>query len=146
MLKNIDPLLTPDLLSILRRMGHGDEIAIVDANFPAEANARRLVRLDGISATAALSATMSVLPIDTYVDAPVQTMEVVGDEDAIPSIVVEFRRIVRESAGFDVQFGTLERNAFYERSREAFAIVATGETRLYGNVILGKGVIGGDNA
>lgn len=146
MLKNIEPLLTPNLLSILRRMGHGDEVAIVDANFPAETNARRLVRLDGISATAALSAITSVLPIDTYVDAPVHTMEVVGDKEAIPPIVAEFREIISESTDFDVKFETLERNAFYERSRDAFAIVATGETRLYGNVILSKGVIDGDNS
>ena len=141
MLKNIDPLLTPELLSVLRRMGHGDEIAIVDANFPAETNARRLVRLDGVSATAALAAIASVLPVDTYVDVPVQTMEVVGDKDAVPPIVGEFRQIIAASAEFDVQFGALERNAFYERARKSFAIVATGEKRLYGNVIVAKGVI-----
>ena len=146
MLKNIDPLLTPELLSILRRMGHGDEIAVVDANFPAETNAQRLVRLDGSSATSVLQAISSVLPLDAYVKIPVHTMEVVGDKETVPPIVEEFRKIVSDSADFDVAFGTLERNAFYERSRNAFAIVATGETRLYGNVILGKGVIGGDNS
>lgn len=146
MLKRIDPLLSPDLLAILRGMGHGDEIAIVDANFPAESNAQRLVRLDGISATSALKAISSVLPLDTYVKAPVHTMEVVGDAAAVPPIVAEFRKIASDSADFDVEFGTLERNAFYERSRNAFAIVATGETRLYGNVILGKGVIGGNES
>ena len=141
MLKNIDPILTADLLSVLRRMGHGDEIAVVDANFPAETNARVLVRLDGVSATTALSAIASVLPIDTYVEVPVHTMEVVGDKDAVPPVVAEFRNIVSNSADFDVPFGTLERDAFYERTRGAFAIVATGETRLYGNVIVAKGVI-----
>lgn len=143
MLKNLDPLLTADLLSILRRMGHGDEIAVVDANFPAETNARELVRLDGVSATAALSAITSLLPVDTYADVPVHTMEVVGDKDAVPPVVAEFRQIVSASADFEVKFGTLERRAFYERARGAFAIVATGETRLYGNVIVGKGVIDG---
>ena len=144
MLKNIDPLLSPDLLAVLRRMGHGDEIAVVDANFPAETNARRLVRLEGVSATAALAAIVSVLPIDTFVNIPVWTMEVVGDAGAVPPIVGEFREIVVSSADFGVSFGTLERSAFYERARESFAIVSTGETRLYGNVIVSKGVIDGD--
>lgn len=140
MLKNIDPLLGPDLLYILRRMGHGDEIVIVDANFPAESHARRLVRMDGVSATAALEAVVSVFPIDTYVDDPIYTMEVVGDTHDVPEIVQEFRAIISRSPLQPTQFGTLGRNAFYSRSREAFAIVATGERRLYGNILLTKGV------
>ena len=143
MLKNIDPILAPELLSILRRMGHGDEIAIVDANFPAESLASRIVRLDGTTATVALAAIMSVLPLDTYVDVPVLTMEVFGDRDAVPKIVAEFHQIIEGNAGPSVQYGTLERDKFYERARESFAIVTTGESRLYGNVIVKKGAIEG---
>lgn len=141
MLKNIHPLLGPELLAVLGRMGHGDEIAVVDANFPAESCARRLVRMDGVSATDVLEAIVSVLPVDSYVDCPVNTMKVVGDAAEIPPIVHAFRLIVSRNSPDPVSFGTLERSAFYSRSREAFAIVATGEQRLYGNVLLAKGVV-----
>ncbi len=141
MLKGIDPLLGPDLLRVLAAMGHGDEIAVVDANFPAEANARRLVRLDGITATRAAEAILSLLPLDDFVDAPAAVMAVVGDPDAEPSIVADFRQIAQRAHGADVQFERVERFAFYERARQAFAVAATGERRLYGNLILKKGVL-----
>ena len=140
MLKNLDPLLGPELLRILRSMGHGDEIAIVDANYPAQAKAQRLVRLDGVPATRALQAVLSVLPLDAYVQNPVHTMQVVGDADAVPEIVAEFRRLVA-SADAQAACGALERFAFYDRVKAAFAVVATGERRLYGNILLTKGVI-----
>ncbi|MFD1745476.1 RbsD/FucU family protein [Rhizobium helianthi] len=137
MLINIDPLLSPDLLHTLRAMGHGDEIAVVDANFPGTTNAQRLIRLDGISVTEATKAILSVLPLDEFVDVPVHTMEVVGKAEDVPPAVAELRAIVGDRA----QCSTLERFAFYARARECFAIVQTGETRLYGNVILKKGVV-----
>ncbi len=142
MLKNVHPLLGPELLRILRAMGHGDEIAVVDANFPAESCARRLVRMDGVSATAILEAIVSVMPIDTYVETPVNTMRVVGEAGVVPEIVREFRDTIERDSPPAIPFGTLERNVFYARSREAFAIVATGERRLYGNILLTKGVLG----
>ncbi len=92
MLINIDPLLSPDLLHILRAMGHGDEIAIVDANFPGTTNAQRLVRLDGISVTRATEAVLSVMPLDDFVDVPAVTMEVVGNPDEVPPAVQSFAR------------------------------------------------------
>jgi L-fucose mutarotase len=141
MLFNIDSLLGPELLKILRGMGHGDEIAIVDANYPAESDAQRLVRLDGVSATRVLQAVVSLMPLDAYVDAPVHTMQVVGDPNAVPDIVVEFRDIVNASPSGKVNSDTLERFAFYERVKAAYAVVSTGEERLYGNIILKKGVI-----
>jgi len=144
MLIGIDPLLPPELLCILRAMGHGDDIAIVDANYPAANDARRLVRLDGCTATRALSAVVSVLPLDGYVDYPVHTMEVVGDPRAVPEIVAGFKTIVAATHGDGVGFGTPERFAFYEAVRSAFAVVVTGERRLYGNILLKKGVIDPD--
>ena len=141
MLKNIDPVLGPELLKILRAMGHGDELVIVDANHPAESNAQRLIRMDGVTATRVLKAVMSVMPLDTYVDCSVHTMQVVGSSDAVPKIVEEFRHIVRSGSGADITFGTLERFEFYARVRSAFAVIATGEQRLYGNIILKKGVV-----
>lgn len=137
MLINIDPLLSPDLLHILRAMGHGDEIAIVDANFPGTTNAQRLVRLDGISVTRATEAVLSVMPLDDFVDVPAVTMEVVGNPDEVPPAVQELRQIVGDRG----RCGTLERHAFYARAKTCFAIVQTGETRLYGNIILKKGVV-----
>ena len=141
MLKGIDPLLGPDLLRILAAMGHGDELVIVDANFPAEASAKRLVRLDDVTATRAAEAILSLLPLDEYVDEPAAVMSVVGDPGAEPEIWVEFQRIAESAHGGPVGFERVERFAFYERARQAFAIVATGERRLYGNLILTKGVL-----
>ena len=141
MLKGLDPLLSPDLLAVLRAMGHGDEIVIADANFPSDSMAQRLVRLDGISATAALEAVLSVMPLDDFVPEAAWRMEVVGDPSAEQPIFATFRDIIarRESPG--MRLASLERFAFYERARSAYAIVATGEQRLYGNVILKKGVV-----
>jgi L-fucose mutarotase len=141
MLKGLDPLLGPDLLAILRGMGHGDELAIVDANFPAAASAKRLVRLDGIAATRALDAVLSVLPLDDFVDSPATRMAVIGDAAAIPEICREFAERVGKAAGRPMTLAAIERFAFYQRARDGFAIVATGETRLYGNLLLRKGVI-----
>jgi L-fucose mutarotase len=141
MLKGIDPLLHADLLHVLRAMGHGDELAIVDANFPAASMGRRVVRSDGVSATRALEAVLSVLPLDDFVDAPCARMEVVGDPDAVPEICREFQAIVNRVEGRHIGLAKLERFAFYARAREAFALVQTGETRLYGNLLLKKGVV-----
>lgn len=141
MLKGIDPLLHADLLSVLRAMGHGDELAIVDANFPATSTGRRVIRVDGVSATRTLEAVLSVLPLDDFVDAPCARMEVVGDPDAVPAICREFQAIIDRIEGRRVELAKLERFAFYARAREAFALVQTGETRLYGNVLLKKGVV-----
>ena len=141
MLKGIDPILGPDLLRVLAAMGHGDEVVIADANFPAEANARRLVRVDGADATRTAEAILSLLPLDEYVEAPAAVMAVVGEPEAELAIVADFRRIAETAHGAPVGFARVERLAFYERARQAFAIVATGERRPYGNLILTKGVL-----
>jgi L-fucose mutarotase len=141
MLKNIDPLLSPDLLRVLRAMGHGDEIAIVDANYPAESAGPEVVRLDGISATQALDALLSVMPLDEFVPEAAFRMEVVGDPAKEEPIFAEFRAIIARQEGARFKLASLERFKFYERASSAFAVVATGERRLYGNVILKKGVI-----
>jgi L-fucose mutarotase len=141
MLKGLDPLLNADLLHVLRAMGHGDELVIVDANFPATTMGRRLVRMDGVSATRALEAILSVMPLDDFVDEPCARMEVVGDPDAVPEVCKAFQQIIDRAEGGRFQLARIERFAFYERARAAFALVQTGETRLYGNVLLKMGVI-----
>nr|WP_067290031.1 RbsD/FucU domain-containing protein [Marinobacterium profundum] len=141
MLRNIPPVLSPDLLHALRAMGHGDEIVIADANFPAESSSPKCIRLDGILATDVLRAILEVMPLDSFEPVPVLTMQVVDDADAIPEIVANFQCIIDTTADHPAKIGSLERFAFYERAKSAFAIVQTGERRLYGNIILKKGVI-----
>ena len=141
MLRGIDVLLGPDLLHLLASMGHGDELVIADANFPAASVARRLVRLDGVDGPRTLQAVLSLLPLDSFVDAPALTMQVVGDPDAVPAAVHDYQTILDRAALRAVRIATLERHAFYERARQAFGVIATGERRFYGNIILIKGVI-----
>lgn len=143
MLKNIPPLLTPDALFALASMGHGDEIAIVDANFPAASVARqggaRLVYLPGSSAAQALTAVLQLMPLDRFVSNPACTMQVVGDAVTVPEAVAEFAALL-QSAG-EQPPAALERFAFYRQATSAFAIIQTGEQRKYGNIILKKGII-----
>tara|TARA_B100000678_G_scaffold232057_1_gene200882 strand:- start:1385 stop:1813 length:429 start_codon:yes stop_codon:yes gene_type:complete len=141
MLRNIPSILSPDLLHALRAMGHGDDIVIADANFPAESIGPRCIRLDGISASDVLRAVLMLMPLDTFVDDPALTMQVVGDPDAIPDAVADFQKIIEETADNPAKIATLERFAFYERSAKAYAVIQTGESRLYGNIILKKGVV-----
>lgn len=141
MLKNLDPLLSPDLLHALRLMGHGDEIAVVDANFPAASVAKRLIRLDGVSAIAVVDAILSVMPLDDFATDAAWRMEVAGEAQAEQPIFGGFRDLLALREGARVRLATLERFAFYERAGEAFAVVATGERRLYGNPLLKKGVV-----
>ncbi len=141
MLPGIDPILSPDLLRILRAMGHGDEIVIADANLPAEASGRPVVRLDGVEATRVLHAVLSVMPLDNFVDDPALSMQMVDDPDGVPPVVAAFQEIVDTVADNSARIRPLERFAFYDRARAAFAIVQTGERRLYGNIILKKGVL-----
>ena len=140
MLKGIDPLLGPELLAILRAMGHGDEIALVDANFPATSSAKRLVRMDGTNTPEVARAVLSVLPLDSFVTNAAFRMAVVDAPDEIPPITREFERLLKD-AGYRGAIEAIERFAFYERARNAYAIVATGERRFWGNLILKKGAI-----
>ncbi|ODT77431.1 MAG: ribose ABC transporter [Pelagibacterium sp. SCN 64-44] len=140
MLKNIPPLLGPQLLAVLRAMGHGDEIAIVDANFPGSTLGPELIRLDGVSATEALDAILTLMPLDDFVDEAAFGMEVVGDPARREPVMQAFEAIIRKHEP-GMGFATLERFAFYERAQEAAAIVQTGENRLYGNILLKKGII-----
>jgi L-fucose mutarotase len=139
MLIGLSPLLSPDLLHVLASMGHGDEIVLADANFPAATHAKRLIRLPGTSATSVLQAVLSVLPLDTFVPQAAFTMQVVDDACAVPAIVGEFNAILK--AHQHPASAPLERFSFYERAAQAFAVVATGEGRIYGNILLKKGVI-----
>lgn len=140
MLKLIPPLLGPDLLHTLRAMGHGDEIAIVDANYPASFAGPKLLRAEGILATDMLDAILALMPLDTFVDHAAFGMAVVDYPDQVEPIHTLFGDIIaRHEPGMSLN--RLERHAFYARVKSAAAIVQTGEARLYGNVLLKKGII-----
>ena len=142
MLKGIDKLLTGDLLKILCDMGHGDELVIADANFPADSIATRLIQLPGIDGVKAAEAVLSVLPLDTYSD-PAFIMDLTDGDKAKgmtePVIWPMYDELVRKSGAEGLQ--KLERYAFYERARKAYAVIQTGEERQYGNLLLVKGVV-----
>ncbi len=140
MLKGIDPIISPELLKIIMEMGHGDELVIGDGNFPAASNAQRLVRLDGHGVCEILDALLKLYPLDTYVDAPVGLMAVVPGDTVVPVIWEDYKRIIKEREG-DHNIEMIERFEFYDRAKKAYAIIATGETALYANIILKKGVV-----
>lgn len=139
MLKGIPAELSPELVKILMEMGHGDEIVIADGNFPAASHAKRLVRCDGLGAARMLDAILRVFPLDSYVDCPVALMDVVPGDKTVPDIWDEYQEIIAQYE--DVSTEWMERFAFYERAKQAYAIVATGESALYANLILKKGVV-----
>jgi L-fucose mutarotase len=143
-LKGIDPLLTADLLHALASMGHGDELALVDANFPAVSVGKRVVEIAGASAPELLAAILTVFPLDTLVVPAAFTMEVTGDPEAVPEPVADFAAVLTQVDLADTEIGTLERQAFYERARRAFVVVRSGERRRYGNLLLVKGVVASD--
>lgn len=139
MLKNISPILSPDLLKTLMEMGHGDEIVIGDGNFPAASVAQRLIRADGHGVSALLDAILKLFPLDTHVDCPVAVMDN-GDKANPPAIWAKYEEIIQSNEG-DKKIDKVERFDFYERAKKAYAVVATGETAIYANVILKKGVV-----
>jgi L-fucose mutarotase len=146
MLKNVDPLLTPELLAVLAEMGHGDDLVLCDANFPAESVARttvhgRPIRLAGVDAPAAARAILSVLPLDDFVDAPMSRMEVTGEPQTVPPVQRELQAVVDAETGTQVTMQPVERFAFYAASKQAYVVVATGERRFWGCFLLKKGVV-----
>ena len=141
MLKNIPPILSPELLKVLMEMGHGDEIVLADGNFPAASVAQRLLRRDGHGVPELLEAVLKFFPLDIYVEKPVGLMAVVPGDKTQPTIWETYRTIVRNSGERFSDFEFIERFAFYERAKKAYAVVATSEKALYANVILKKGVL-----
>lgn len=141
MLKTLTKLHTPELLHALASMGHGDELALVDCHYPAVTNARRLVRLDGADLPEALSACLQLMPLDSFVKQPALRMAMIGAPRKVPVVLQICQQVIDKWEGRHVPIAAIERHAFYERSRQAFAIVLTGEQRTYGNIIVKKGVV-----
>lgn len=142
MLKGIPTNLSPELFKILMEMGHGDEIVLADGNFPASNYARRLVRADGHDASSLLESILKFFPLDPYVEAPATLMDVADPSESEPPIWEKFQALLDQAHGEKVEAEPIDRHAFYERAAKAYAIVATSESALYGNIILTKGVIG----
>ena len=141
MLKGIPPAISPDLMFTLMNMGHGDEIVLADGNFPADSHAQRLVRADGLSVPDVLAAILKFFPLDRYVDAAAFVMQPVAGDPPLPPIWKRFSELLDASEGQRVELKEIERFAFYERAKQAYAVVATSETALYANLILKKGVV-----
>lgn len=141
MLKGIPSILSPELLKILMEMGHGDEIVIADGNFPGAAIAQRLVRLDGHGVNEILDAVMKFFPLDTYTETPVGLMAVVPGDDVKPTIWEDYKSTISKYEPENCKIEFIERFDFYERAKKAYAVVATGETAIYANIILRKGVV-----
>ena len=142
MLKGIAKVISPELLKILSEMGHGDEIVIADANFPSASMGKRVIRADGIGGAEMLDAVLSLLPLDTYSDPNLVLMQLMArDEGKVnPVIWKEYERIANKNDK-NVKIGNIDRFAFYERAKKAYAVIATGEKAIYANVLLVKGVI-----
>ncbi len=141
MLKGIPSILSPELLKILMEMGHGDEIVIADGNFPSSSIARNLVRLDGHNVPEVLDAVMKLMPLDTYVEKPVGLMAVVPGDDVNPTIWEDYKSIISKYEPQNCKIEYIERFDFYERAKKAYAVIATGETAIYANILLKKGVV-----
>ncbi len=140
MLKGISPLISPKLLSVLCRMGHGDEIVLADAHFPGETIGQRVLRADGLKISDLLEAILPLLELDSYVEAALVMMAAVEGDELDPSVEAAYRQAIDRHAPKTPAIARMERFAFYEQAKQAFAVVITGETAKYGNIILKKGV------
>lgn len=140
MLKGISPAISPELLSVMSRMGHGDEIVLADSHFPGETFGQRVIRADGVRIPVLLDGIIPLFELDEYVDAPVAMMAAVPGDELDPNVEKEYRSAMDKHLETPAAIERVERFAFYERAKNAFAVVMTGETAKYGNIILKKGV------
>lgn len=140
MLKGISPMLSPELLATLSRMGHGDELVLADAHFPGHTMNPLVIRADGLRVPALLDAILPLFELDAYVDSPLVMMAAVSGDKLDPAVEKAFLVPIRKHAPKAPPIARIERFAFYDRARKAFAVVMTGETVKYGNIILKKGV------
>lgn len=144
MLKGIPKIISPELLKVLCEMGHGDRIVIADGNFPSESVGKNaiVIRADGHGVPEILDAILSVFPLDTYVDKPVSLMQVVPGDKVETPIWDDYKAIVKKyDERGDCAFGEIERFKFYDEAKTAYAIIATGESAIYANIMIQKGVV-----
>lgn len=149
MLKGIDPRLNAEILYVLKSMGHGDTLVISDLNFPADAIAQdtaygELLRMDNLTSGEACEAILSLMPLDTFVDDFAGRMEIIDKPDELPVVQIEVQAVINAAEGRERPMYGIERFDFYDKAREAYAVIQTGERRFYGCIILRKGVIAPD--
>jgi L-fucose mutarotase len=140
MLIGISPLISPDLLAVLHRMGHGDEIVIADAHFPGDTYGSRVLRADGLRIPDLLDAILPLFALDTYVESPLVMMCAVSGDRLDPTVEASYRQAIDRHWPATPPIQCIDRFDFYERTKQAFAVLMTGETAKYGNIILKKGV------
>ena len=143
MLKGIPAILSPELLKVVCEMGHGDELVIADGNFPTESIGKNavVIRADGHGVPEMLDAILQIIPLDQYVDQPAALMKVVPGDPVVPVIWDEYRALLKKHGEDPDKVEMMERFAFYDRAKNAYAVIATGETAIYANVLLKKGVV-----
>lgn len=146
MLKGIDPVLNADILYVLKSMGHGDDLIIADMNFPSDSVAQEtvhgtLLRMENVTAARAIRGVLSVMPLDSFVEKPALRMEIVGKPNEIPAVQAEVQAEIDKAEGKSWPMGSIERFAFYDLAKKAYAVIQTGERRFYGCFVLKKGVI-----
>ena len=146
MLKGIDPRLNADVLYALRAMGHGDYLVLSDTNFPSDSVAketklRRLLRMENLTSAEAVEAILSVMPLDTFIDNAAERMEIVGKPKEIPPVQKEVQKVIDKAEGKSWPMIAVERYAFYERAKQAYCVIQTGERRFYGCFAFRKGVV-----
>lgn len=140
MLKGISPLISPELLEVMARMGHGDELILADAHFPGESFNDFVIRADGLRIPDLLAAILPLFELDSYVDHPLAMMAAVEGDTLDPAVEESYLKAIHQTNPNVAPIERIDRFAFYERARSAFAVVMTGETAKYGNIILKKGV------
>lgn len=140
MLKGISPLLSPDLLATLSRMGHGDMLVLADAHFPGETVGRRVLRADGLRIADLLDAILPLFELDAYVEAPLRMMAAVAGDKLDPAVERAYRKVLEARGAGGARLERIDRFAFYDQAKQAFAVVMTGDTAKYGNLLLVKGV------
>ena len=146
MLININPVLSPELLFHLRSMGHGEKLILADANFPSNTSNDKVIRLDGVGIKEAASAILSVFPLDSFIESPIQRMEIDGKPEELNEVHKEMMQITAEVAGDHWKIASIERFKFYEEAKKAYAIITTNETRPFGCFIFTKGVVKPDGS
>ena len=146
MLINVNPLISPEILQLIRSMGHGDKFVLSDANFPSYSHANKLYRMDGLSIPEAAEALLSHFPLDSFIPHPVERMEIDGKPDEINEVHQDLIDTVKKVSGDNCKIGSIERQKFYVEAKKTMAVITTSDTRPYGCFMFTKGVLKPDGS
>lgn len=146
MLINVNPLISPEILQLIRSMGHGDKFVLSDANFPSYSHANKLYRMDGLSIPEAAEALLSHFPLDSFIPYPVERMEIDGKPDEINEVHQDLIDTVKKVSGDNWKIGSIERQKFYVEAKKTMAVITTSDTRPYGCFMFTKGVLKPDGS